>query len=79
MNAKKPTAVLTPEQTAMVMTAMVMFTPQQTATMLGVTMNTLAVWRCKKRYPLKYVKIGSKVRYRQADIEKFIAARVVAA
>ena len=42
------------------------------ANYLGITPETLAVWRCTNRYPLPYVKIGRKVMYRQVDLETFI-------
>jgi predicted DNA-binding transcriptional regulator AlpA len=48
---------------------------EQTAQTLGVTRGTLAVWRCTKRYPLPFVRIGRKIRYRQDDILKFIESR----
>jgi hypothetical protein len=51
--------------------------PEETAIRLGVTPGTLAVWRATKRYPLRYVKIGRKVCYRVADIEKFIQLRTM--
>jgi len=51
----------------------------ETAAILGVTPGTLQVWRSTKRYPLEYVKIGSKVRYRRSGIRAFIAFRTVAA
>ena len=47
--------------------------PTEVARILGITVSTLAVWRCRRRYPLPYIKIGSRVRYRQADVDKFIA------
>jgi hypothetical protein len=50
--------------------------PSDTAKMLGVNLGTLSVWRCTKRYPLPYVKIGKKVFYRLEDIEKFIESRL---
>ncbi|MGD0415705.1 MAG: helix-turn-helix domain-containing protein [Terriglobales bacterium] len=50
-------------------------TPREAAAQLGVAVGTLAVWRCKKRYGLNYVKIGSKVGYRQSEIEKFLDKR----
>lgn len=53
-----------------------LLTPAQTAEILGVTVPTLATWRCTKRYPLPWVKSGRLVRYREADVLKFIAARV---
>jgi excisionase family DNA binding protein len=52
-----------------------LLTTEQAAEKLRVQVNTLAVWRCHKRYPLRYVKIGSKVLYRASDIEKFLEAR----
>ncbi|QUN06824.1 helix-turn-helix domain-containing protein [Shewanella yunxiaonensis] len=53
-----------------------LLTPQQVAEMLGVTEGTLSVWRCTGRYPLRFVKVGRRVMYRQADIDAFIDGRV---
>ena len=47
--------------------------PETVAELLGITPHTLAVWRCCKRYPLPYVKVGSTVRYRATDVAAFIA------
>ncbi len=47
------------------------------AEILGVEPGTLDVWRCTKRYPLKYVKIGRLIRYRRGDLRAFAASRVV--
>lgn len=49
--------------------------PEQAAQVLGVSTNTLACWRSTKRYPLPWIRVGNRVRYRQADLEGFIAAR----
>lgn len=49
----------------------------EAAKILGVSVDTLAVWRCTKRYPLPYIKMGRKVFYRVADLEKFIESRTV--
>ncbi len=49
-----------------------LLTPSQAAEILGVTIGTLAVWRCTARYPLPFVKIGRRVKYRLADINNFI-------
>jgi hypothetical protein len=49
-----------------------LLTPIQTAEILGVTIGTLAVWRCTARYPLPFVKIGRRVKYRQNDVNNFI-------
>jgi predicted site-specific integrase-resolvase len=59
------------------MTVSELLSPKHTAELLGVTTGTLAVWRCKRRYQLRFVKIGSKVRYRSEDIQRFIEARSV--
>lgn len=53
-----------------------LLTPTQTANSLGVTVGTLAVWRCTARYPLPFVKIGSRVRYRAADVDAFIESHL---
>jgi len=50
---------------------------REAATRLQVTPETLAVWRCTRRYPLKFVKVGRKVRYRPADIEEFLDKRTM--
>lgn len=52
-----------------------MLNTTEAARILDVSAGTLGVWRSVKRYPLKYVKIGRKIRYRQADLDEFIALR----
>lgn len=52
-----------------------LITPNETASILGVTTETLSVWRCTSRYKLPFVKIGSKVFYKESDIENFITVR----
>jgi excisionase family DNA binding protein len=51
-------------------------TAEQAAEILGVTTNTLVKWRWTKRYPLPYLKIGGKVRYRAQDVAAFLESRV---
>jgi hypothetical protein len=51
--------------------------PADAAEILGVTAATLNIWRCTKRYPLPYIKIGRKVMYRLSDVEAFIDAGTV--
>ncbi len=53
-----------------------LLTPQDVAARLGVSTTTLSTWRCTKRYPLPYVKVGRLVRYRLADVEDFELARL---
>jgi len=51
--------------------------PRATADRIGVSPGTLAVWRCTARYPLAYVRIGSRIFYTDEAIEKFIRSRTV--
>lgn len=53
-----------------------LLSPEETASILGVTTGTLSVWRSNKRYSLPYVKSGSRVMYRSEDIQAFIASRL---
>lgn len=53
-----------------------LMTPEQVAEYLGVSIETLNVWRCTKRYNLPYVKAGRLVRYRIEDIEAFVTSRM---
>ena len=48
-----------------------LLTPEQAAGFLGVTAGTLNVCAQTRRYPLAYLKIGRKVMYRLADLERF--------
>lgn len=50
---------------------------QEAANYLGVSSQTLAVWACNGRYGLPMVKIGRCVKYRQSDLDNFIARNVV--
>ncbi len=47
------------------------------AKVLDVLPQTLAVWRCTKRYPLPYIRIGRNIRYRAADLRTFLDSRTV--
>ncbi|MEO6118600.1 MAG: helix-turn-helix domain-containing protein [Methylotenera sp.] len=49
----------------------------EAAAYLGIKTETLAVWACNKRYKLAYIKIGSRVLYRQSDLDSFIASNLV--
>lgn len=51
--------------------------PEITANILGVDVKTLAVWRCTKRYPLPWVRVGRNVMYRPEDVQAFIESRTV--
>lgn len=47
----------------------------ETAQVLGVQPNTLAVWRSTGRYSLLYVRVGRSVRYRVTDVAEFLHSR----
>lgn len=51
----------------------------EAAQYLGVSPKTLATWHCRGRYALPVVKLGRSVKYRVADLEKFIESRTVGA
>jgi len=53
-----------------------LMTPDEVANYLGVSVETLNVWRCTKRYNLPYIKAGRLVRYRIEDVEGFVASRL---
>ena len=53
-----------------------LLTPETVAELLGLTLHTLAVWRCAKRMPLAYVKLGGRIRYRASDVEAFISSHL---
>lgn len=47
----------------------------QAAAYLDLRPNTLSIWRCTGRYPLRFRKIGRKVRYAAGDLLAFLEAR----
>jgi len=51
---------------------------KRAAEILGIAVGTLQVWRCLRRYPLPYTKIGRAVRYRLEDLDEFVRSRTVA-
>jgi len=58
-----------------VMDTQALLTPEQVSMRLGITPETLQAWRTCNRYDLPYVKVGRLIRYRNVDIERFIARR----
>ncbi|SDJ99856.1 Helix-turn-helix domain-containing protein [Ferrimonas sediminum] len=52
-----------------------LLTPIEVSDLLGVTIGTLSVWRCKGSYPLPYVKVGRRVMYKATDVRSFIDKR----
>jgi excisionase family DNA binding protein len=54
-----------------------LLSPKEVADYLRVTVGTLSVWRSTKRYPLPFIKVGSKIFYRTSAVEAFVASREV--
>ena len=54
-----------------------LLTRDEAAAYLNVKPQTLACWLTNKRYPLPVLKIGSKVRYRLRDLERFLESRTI--
>ena len=52
----------------------VLMTQAEASTYLGTTVGTLNTWRHYGRHAIPYVKWGSRIRYRQADLDAWIAA-----
>jgi excisionase family DNA binding protein len=52
---------------------------QQAAEYIGVTVSTLEVWRCTKRYNIPFIKVGRLVKYRKSSLDTFLESRTVGA
>lgn len=53
-----------------------MMSTKEAAEFLGVSVQTLNVWRMTGRYNLPYVKVGRIVRYRESDLQAFVARQM---
>ena len=49
----------------------------EAANFLGVSRNTLAMWRTTKRYDIPYIKVGRRVLYSVAELTNWLASRTV--
>lgn len=52
-----------------------LLTPPEAAAYIGVTENTLSVWRCVGRYNIPFVKVGRLVKYRKSALDAFLDRR----
>jgi len=52
-----------------------LYLPKEVAERLRVSVGTLAVWRCTKRYSLPFIKCGRSVRYSADAVEEFLRSR----
>jgi excisionase family DNA binding protein len=60
-------ATLTPEA---------LLTPERAAAELGLSVKTLATWRSTGRHALPFIRCGSRIRYRRADLDSWLAGRL---
>ena len=68
-NAVSPTLTIQPTDP--------LLTPPEAAAYIGVTENTLCVWRCVGRYDIQFVKVGRLVKYRKSALDAFLDRRTV--
>jgi len=52
-----------------------LLTPPEAAAYIGVSENTLSVWRCVGRYAIPFIKVGRLVRYRASDLDAWLESR----
>lgn len=52
-----------------------LLTPPEAAAYIGVTENTLSVWRCVGRYNIPFIKVGRLVKYRKSALDNFLNSR----
>ncbi|SNX60622.1 DNA binding domain-containing protein, excisionase family [Nitrosomonas ureae] len=52
-----------------------LLTPPEAAAYIGVTENTLSVWRCVGRYNISFIKVGRLVKYRKSALDAFLVSR----
>lgn len=52
-----------------------LLTPPEAAAYIGVTENTLSVWRCVGRYNIPFIKVGRLVKYRKSALDTFLVSR----
>ena len=49
---------------------------KETSRLLGISAKTLANWRSSGTQPLPFIQIGSRILYRQSDIDRCILSRL---
>ena len=49
-----------------------LLTVKETALLLNIQPQTLAVWRHRRKFTLPWVTVGSSIKYKLEDIQKFI-------
>jgi excisionase family DNA binding protein len=54
-----------------------LMTRPQAAELLGIRAQTLAAWASTRRYDIPFIKVGRAVRYRRADLFRWLQRRTI--
>ena len=54
---------------------LILLTTAEAAALIGIRRETLAIWRCTKRYNLPFVRAGRLVKYRKSELIAFLESR----
>jgi len=49
-----------------------LLTRREAAAYIGVSEQTLAIWKCSSRYDLPVIKVGRLVKYRRSELDAFL-------
>lgn len=52
-------------------------TESQAAIVCGIEPQTLAAWRCTRRYDLPFIRVGRAIRYRAGDVSEWLKKNTV--
>ncbi|MCO8165480.1 helix-turn-helix domain-containing protein [Pseudomonas sp. 21LCFQ010] len=52
-----------------------LLTPEAVASLMGISVKTLATWRSTGRHNLPYIRCGSRIRYRISDVNDWLLER----
>lgn len=53
-----------------------LFTTDEAGAYLGISPRTLATWRSTGRHNVRYIKVGTRVRYRLCDLDEWLTSRM---
>lgn len=54
-----------------------LLTPEQAAQLLGLSVKTLATWRCTGKHALPFTRCGARIRYQRTELAVWLAERGV--
>lgn len=71
----QPSGTTHPPESRAVLEPASLLTPEQAATVLGLSVKTLATWRSTGRHALPFIRCGARIRYQRADLDAWLADR----